>query len=56
MRRLTRATAALALAAVPVLGAIAAVQPSLVGSAGPAAGTSSPDHVLADNGVINSKN
>ena len=61
MRRLTRAVAALAMAAVPVLGAIAAGHPDglMAGKGsthGVGVGGPGPVRVLADNGVIDSRN
>lgn len=61
MRRLTRAAVLLAVAATPVLGVIAAAHPDgvmadngVISSNG--VGGSGSVHILADDGVINSKN
>ena len=55
MRRLTLRLAALAIAAAPVVGAVAVAHTDVIAGAG--SGTSSGAvHVLADDGVVSSRN
>jgi hypothetical protein len=56
MRRLIRGAAALALAAMPLIAAVAAAQPDTTTGGADTAATPGSVHILADNGVIDSRN